>query len=215
MRRIKYKSQSNKVGFCIFSIFQQDSLQDAEIIDPQKFIIIFKFLKLSNYLKMKNFDWTQFTRKIAISRPVQALYDAWSKPQDLERWFLSDATFLDLHGTIIPKLNPINAGNSYQWQWHLYPDTETGTVLLANGHDHIQFTFAGNCIIDVYFMAYEDGTVVTLSQKEIPTDDSSKLNVRLGCDTGWSFYLVNLKSVYEGGLDLRNKNPLLKGMLNS
>jgi len=57
--------------------------------------------------------------------------------------------------------------------------------------------------------------VVELTQKNIPTDDHSKQNIRLGCDTGWSFFLVNLKSVYESAHDLRNKNEKLKGMINA
>ena len=56
--------------------------------------------------------------------------------------------------------------------------------------------------------------LVNLTQKNIPTDDFSKINIRLGCDSGWSFFLVNLKSVYEGGLDLREKNERQKGMVN-
>ncbi len=57
--------------------------------------------------------------------------------------------------------------------------------------------------------------MVELTQKNIPTDDESKQDIRLGCDSGWSFFLVNLKSIYEGGLDLRNKNADLKRMINS
>jgi len=57
--------------------------------------------------------------------------------------------------------------------------------------------------------------IVKLTQKNIPTDDVSKRNIRLGCESGWSFYLLNLKSIYEGGVDLRNKNPEFIGMLNS
>lgn len=30
-----------------------------------------------------------------------------------------------------------------------------------------------------------------------------------------SFFLLNLKSVYEGGIDLRNKDSNFKGMLNN
>jgi hypothetical protein len=30
------------------------------------------------------------------------------------------------------------------------------------------------------------------------------------CQLGWTFYLANLKSVIEGGVDLRNKNVDLK-----
>lgn len=57
--------------------------------------------------------------------------------------------------------------------------------------------------------------IVTLTQHSIPTDDKNKKDTRIGCHTGWSFFLVNLKSVYEGGLDLRNKNNDLNGMINS
>ena len=53
------------------------------------------------------------------------------------------------------------------------------------------------------------------TQKDIPTDDESKQGIRLGCHSGWSFYLVNLKSVYEGGLDLRNKDDALGVMVNN
>ncbi|NQY67347.1 MAG: hypothetical protein HRT72_06450 [Flavobacteriales bacterium] len=40
--------------------------------------------------------------------------------------------------------------------------------------------------------------IVELVQKNIPIDDSSKRGIRLGCDSGWSFFMLNLKSVYEG-----------------
>jgi hypothetical protein len=32
---------------------------------------------------------------------------------------------------------------------------------------------------------------------------------------GWVFYLANLKSFPEGGIDLRNKNEKLKSVINS
>ena len=37
----------------------------------------------------------------------------------------------------------------------------------------------------------------------------------MGCLEGWTFYLTNLKSVIEGGLDLRNKNLDIKGVINA
>jgi hypothetical protein len=70
-------------------------------------------------------------------------------------------------------------------------------------------------LVDIQ-LKQEDGYVlVELTQKNIPTDENSKRNIRLGCHTGWSFYLVNLKSVYEGGLDLRNKNENTYPMVNN
>jgi hypothetical protein len=37
----------------------------------------------------------------------------------------------------------------------------------------------------------------------------------MGCLGGWTFYLANLKSYLEGGVDLRNKNLALNNMVNS
>lgn len=164
---------------------------------------------------MKNFDWTQFTRKIAVKAPMNVLYDAWTVPTQIERWFLSDATFYNTSEEKLGKNDPVTSGSRYEWQWYLWDITETGIVNEVNGTDHIQFTFAGNCIVDVNLQPFEEQTIISLSQKDIPTSDEQKVNVRLGCDRGWSFYLVNLKSIHEGGIDLRNKNPELKPMLNS
>ena len=37
----------------------------------------------------------------------------------------------------------------------------------------------------------------------------------LGCKTGWTFYLATMKSLYEGGIDLRNRNERLQQVNNS
>ncbi|KAA3624864.1 MAG: SRPBCC domain-containing protein [Flavobacterium sp.] len=164
---------------------------------------------------MKNFDWTQFTRKIAVKAPMPVIYDAWTRSHELERWFLSDATFYNSNGEKVDKDSTYSVGDRYEWQWYLWDGTEEGEVKEMNGTDHLQFTFAGECLVDINLSTMDDYTVVSLSQKNIPTDDQNKINTRLGCDSGWSFYLVNLKSIYEGGLDLRNKNEKLKSMLNA
>jgi len=54
-----------------------------------------------------------------------------------------------------------------------------------------------------------------LWQENIPTDEKAKVSWHLGCATGWTFYLTNLKSILEGGLDLRNKDELLTNVVNA
>ncbi|MFI5172113.1 MAG: SRPBCC domain-containing protein [Chitinophagales bacterium] len=163
---------------------------------------------------MKNFDWTQFTQKIAVKANKTTLYNAWTKSGDLEKWFLSKAIYYDSEMKAMGSGSNAIPGFFYEWRWYLYDGIETGTVIEANGTDQLQFTFAGKCIVEVTLEEVQDHVVVQLTQSEIPTDDDSKLNIRLGCASGWAFYLVNLKSVYEGGIDLRNKVPELKSMLN-
>lgn len=164
---------------------------------------------------MKNFDWTSFTIRILVKASLKDIYNAWTKSTEIEKWFLKEAVFTDDKGTIIGKDNPIQKDYSYEWIWYLYEDKATGKIKEANGSDFIQFTFEGECIVDVMLSVQKDYVLVELTQKNIPTDESSMQHIRLGCHNGWSFYLVNLKSVYEGGLDLRGKDPDFKPMLNS
>ena len=163
---------------------------------------------------MENFNWTRFTRKVAINASMASLYDAWTKASEIEKWFLREARYFDSNNTLIDRQTPVEAGNTYEWHWYLYEGIEHGKITEANGKDHLQFTFSGNCKVDIQLTQHEHYVIVELTQKDIPTDDDSKHKIRLGCDTGWSFYLVNLKSMFEGGVDLRNKEASLKNMVN-
>lgn len=163
---------------------------------------------------MDNFNWTEFTLKIAVKCDMQTLYDAWSQSGELEKWFLQKAVFHSGTAAVSPT-ESASPGTTYEWRWFIYEDVENGKVLSANGKTLFEFTFAGNCLVQVA-LAEENGyTIVALTQKNIPTDEASKKNIRLGCHTGWSFYLINLKSVFEGGLDLRNKDHRFPPMVNN
>jgi len=164
---------------------------------------------------MKNFDWTAFSLKILVKAQLSTVYNAWTKPAEIEKWFLKKANFLDKERKAIPRDSNIENNHLYEWSWYLYDITERGRILQANGKDHLQFTFKGDCIVDIKLSQKEDSVLVELTQKDIPADEESKKEIRIGCNTGWSFYLVNLKSVCEGGLDLRNKNQLYKPMVNN
>lgn len=163
---------------------------------------------------MENFDWTRFTRRIAVKSTIPKLYDAFTKATEIEKWFLAEAEHLD-NGKKIPKDIPAESGFDYQWKWFAYDAVENGRYTETNGTDFIQFTFEGDCLVDIRLAQQNDMVIVELTQKNIPTDETSKKNIRLGCHAGWGFYLVNLKSVYEGGLDLRNRDAELAEMINN
>jgi len=164
---------------------------------------------------MENFDWTQFTLRIAIKAKLNTIYKAWTTAAEIEKWFLSEAEFSDENEVVLEKDRSVLKGDNYKWIWYLYDDVELGKITEANNIDLLQFTFAGNCLVEIKLKEEFEYIIVELTQKNIPTDDNSKRNIRLGCRNGWSFYLLNLKSVYEGGLDLRNKDNRFKPMLNN
>lgn len=164
---------------------------------------------------MENFDWTSFTKKIAVKAKLNDIYNAWTKASELENWFLEKVSFFDTNQKLISKDENATESNTYEWFWHLYKDPMLGKITSANGKDYLQFTFEGTCLVDINLSETDGYTLVELRHHNIPTDDFSKQYIRLGCSNGWHFYLTNLKSVFEGGLDLRNKDSNLNPMINN
>lgn len=159
-------------------------------------------------------DWTTFTVNIAVKSSLNTIYNAWTKASEIEKWFLKTCTYKDEKSKTVDRTINAKPEYTYEWTWYLYDILEKGKITEANGKDSFQFTFAGDCIVEVKLEEVEESILVTLKQHNIPTDEKSKFNIRIGCLQGWTFYLINLKSFYETGYDLRNKNPNLKGVNN-
>ncbi len=164
-----------------------------------------------------NYNWKEFIKRVPIRAPAKAIYEAWSTQQGLESWFLRLAQFSRADGTIRTKNSPVESGDHYQWRWHGYPDsvTEEQQILEANGWDRLRFLFSGGCIVTVSIFSEEWETICSLRQ-EMPMDDEKEQQYfYIECGKGWTFYLCNLKSVLEGGPDLRNKNPELVNVITA
>lgn len=161
------------------------------------------------------YDWSRFTLRIAVNASPAELWRAFTTREGLERWFLREAPFFNRDGTERPADVGAQPGDTYAWRWHGWPDEvqERGTVLQAREDEGFKFVFgeAGNVTVTLHRIS--EGVMVTLLQDEIPAD--KKIAYHLGCTKGWNFYLTNLKSIYEGGIDLRNKNEGIVDVINS
>ena len=168
-------------------------------------------------MKSKNYDWSKFFVRINIKSLEQKIYNCWATQENLKKWFLRLAEFTKPDGTIRKRKSKIEKGDTYRWRWYGYSDkvTEYGKILKANGKDLLQFTFAGNCIVTVKVKKEKGVNILELQQENIPTNNNAKVNFHLGCQTGWTFYMANLKSILQGGVDLRNKNLKLEKVLNA
>jgi len=162
-------------------------------------------------------DWTKFVKRIPVKADAKAIYLAICTPAGFEKWFLRNAIFFD-HNEVRRHPNEIiQTGDTYIWNWHGHPDTtkEENKVLEINGKDMIRFGFADNTIVTIQIKNEAEETIVELTQENIKPDEDPKTNLYIGCGEGWTFYLANLKSIMEGGLDLRNKNENVKRVINS
>src|SRR5690606_12560625 len=134
-------------------------------------------------------DWTSFTLNVGVRSTLEAIYNAWTRSSEIEKWFLETC-----HYTGTERNQNVTAESGYEWTWYLYDILEKGRIIQANGKDFFQFTFAGDCLVDIQLKEVGENVLVTLTQHNIPTDEKSKFNIRIGCLQGWTFYLLNLKS---------------------
>lgn len=159
--------------------------------------------------------WKKFVRRIPVKATKKDLYHAWATADGINSWFLRKCTYTDLEGNECSPTMPIEKG-TYLWVWHGHPDTvfEKNEVLESNGIDYFKFGFEG-CVVTVNIEEKEGYCMVTLTQEEVLFNENPDENLYVQCGFGWTFYLTNLKSIYEGGIDLRNKDMEVKGVLNA
>ncbi|MCS3798163.1 SRPBCC domain-containing protein [Niastella sp. OAS944] len=166
---------------------------------------------------MSTIDWSKFVTRINISAPAEDIYKMWATRGGMESWFVRLSEYKDKDGVERGTDEEITIGDTYKWLWFGYGDeaVENGKILELNHKDRFRFSFgkAGNVTVTI---TEEEGEhIVELTQEDIPTDEKGMYNFHVGCKGGWTFYLANLKSILEGGIDLRNKKVRQKEMLNS
>ena len=161
---------------------------------------------------MKTLSFDAFTKKIYIKTSLEKLYWCWGTPEGIASWFLRKAIYITADNNERKPSENIQAGDTYNWSWHNWDESETGKVLEANGKDKIVFSFANVCKVSIHLENRENAVLVTLIQSEIPTDDKNKLEIHYGCSNGWTFWMANLKAWLEHGIklnetefDLRNE----------
>jgi hypothetical protein len=165
---------------------------------------------------MKN-TWSEFKLRVNINTTVGKAYMAWATPQGLESWFLKKASFTDTNGKKREPQSFIQKGDNYEWYWHGHPENvvEKGIILSANGTNGFSFSFSMGCPVSISIYTECNEIIVELLETDLPVDEETKLKHYVEDSKGWLFYLSNLKSVLEGGLDLRNKKVELTNVITA
>jgi uncharacterized protein YndB with AHSA1/START domain len=168
-------------------------------------------------MPQQNSPFSAFKLRVNINTTIERAYQAWATRAGIESWFLRQAIFKDASGKDRTGDMPIQESDSYTWRWHGYPDdvAEKGKVLKANGKNLFSFTFSMGCPVTVSIYTELDQTIVELVESNLPTDEETIKKHYVGDSRGWIFYLANLKSILEGGLDLRNKNDKIMNVITA
>ncbi|MEZ5345633.1 MAG: SRPBCC domain-containing protein [Pyrinomonadaceae bacterium] len=161
--------------------------------------------------------WSKFRKRVTINAEPQAIYNAFASQIGLESWFLRKAQFLTTDGRVRKNDELIQAGDKYVWLWHGYGDDESEKreILEANNRNYLVFNFSGGCKVSVRIKKAGGENLLELIQEDIVFEENPYQNLFVSCGEGWTFYLANLKSYLEGGIDLRNKNSAIQNVINA
>jgi uncharacterized protein YndB with AHSA1/START domain len=156
---------------------------------------------------MAGYDWTKFTITADFNTDLRSVYKAWTTPAGLESWFLRKADFYTITSRLREPDESILKEDTYEWLWHGFGDDtlQKGEMLEVNEIDFLKFTFTDDTIVSVNLHSANGLTILELTQENIKEEPDPGQNLFVQCQTGWTFYLANLKSIIEGGIDLRNK----------
>lgn len=142
--------------------------------------------------KKPKFDWSQFVLRVYINAKPEKVFKAWTDDKIVSNWFTQK--------TII---EPRKGGRLY-FEW-LAGDKLDMTVTQIVKNRKLVFPFGkGGIEVSVVFKKDGKGTLCELRQYNIKTDPTTKWSMHKGCIQGWTFFLVNLKSYLEHGIDLRS-----------
>lgn len=145
--------------------------------------------------KTKPYDWTQFRLKIEIAAPPRRVFDAWTRRELVSKWF-------PVAGVIEPR-----KGGQIALTF-LGGDTHDDKVTAARRPSLLQFPFGKRGEqVRITFKKVRGGTCCELHQFNMATTPIAKIQMHMGCQQGWTFFLTNLKAFLEHGLDMRSHDP--------
>ena len=160
-------------------------------------------------------NFNEFRLRVNTSAPVEKVYAAWATQEGLESWFLSRADIMN--GSAARQGDePAQKGDAYEFRWHGHPDgmSHKGKIVAADGKSQFTFTFSQDYPVSISLYREHDETIVDLVETFDPADEGSTKHF-VSNMKGWIFFLANLKSVMEGGIDLRNRKVELKNVITS
>lgn len=172
--------------------------------------------------KAPQFDWSQFQLGIFIRATPDDIYDFWTTSAGLTRWFLRAAEFAPSDGPpparsrkakslpafdeldLRPAAERCEPSDRYRWEWHYNGGVVgEGWILDMRPPTRLVFTFGDRMEVELRMRKQGDLCEINLRQYNIPDTPVGRTSMHIGCRVAWAFFLSNLKSVAEGGLDLR------------
>ena len=151
-----------------------------------------------------NFNWTSFQHAILLDADLEEVFKYVATADGICRWFLGDVTYRTVAGVERPLNEIASIGDHYIWKWQDKDFATKGEILDCQINSLFQFTFGSTFEVVIRLSSEQERTRLTLGQeyRNGAVEDQFQY---LNCCVCWVFFMTNLKSVIEGGKDLRER----------
>jgi hypothetical protein len=161
----------------------------------------------------ENFNMNEFYHSILLDIQLNDAFEYAASGGGLEKWFIGKAVFTSREGTVRKQGEKVKQGDTYLFNWLAKDFSVTGEVLEAADNSLFKFSFGLSFIVTISVTTRGTRTLFTLKQQYAPgaeKDDFAHIN----CCVCWTFFIANLKSVAEGGIDLREVHADDESLVN-
>ena len=155
------------------------------------------------------FDWTKFQLKVYVESSPEKIFQSWTTPVGLNSFFTRQAKIFNLEDIERKSTESAQSGDKYEWMVVPQAGLEGGKFIEIKKNKLIKFTFSGDTTpvtISINELGPKD-CKVQLTMENLPDTERGHIDWHLSCRTGWSKFLINLKTVLESELDIRELSP--------
>ncbi|MBD3648819.1 MAG: hypothetical protein HUJ31_15525 [Pseudomonadales bacterium] len=150
-------------------------------------------------------DWSSFDTFLYYQAKPEDVIRYWQTTSGLEQFFIAGAFTESTDGSSRDPNDVMQGNDQYAWRF-IHPFELTGIIQEVTS-DSTAFTFGAGYEVRVAVKASGDGTLLHLHQSGMQDTPDERVAGSLNCRSCWIYFLVNLKSVIEHGVDLRDMNP--------
>ena len=154
----------------------------------------------------KNFNLQSFTHSIYLNKSAGEVFDYIAKSNGFTKWFIGGASYVSPEGDVRNSDDYVQREDNMELKWQNKDFFTKGIVLDVHENELFSFTFGSLFNVTITLKPDNGRTLFTLTQKYNKgaiQNDFAHIN----CCVCWVFFMTNLKSVIENGIDLRETNP--------
>ena len=159
------------------------------------------------------FKQDRFSHAILLNSSIDDVFKLIATSEGICKWFMGTAKNIALNGKERNNIEIVQTSDEYEWQWLKKNLKLKGRILEVKNPNIIRFTFSPLYIVTIN-LSEDNNRVKLILEQECTKDFNGDSFNYFNCCVCWVFFLTNLKSVIENGIDLRETEIIDEMLIN-